>query len=161
MHKAFIGIGSNLGDKKAYCKKALILLNALPKTKVKKTSSFYLTEPVGEKAQPWFINLVAFLETELNPYTLFFWLKHIEHLMGRFRTWDKGPRIIDLDLLLYDELIINTPTLTIPHPRLHERGFVLAPLAEVAMEEKHPILKQNIKQLWSKCKYKGWVIRIK
>jgi len=81
--------------------------------------------------------------------------------MGRFRTWDKVPRIIDLDLLLYDELIINTPTLTIPHPRLHERGFVLAPLAEVAMEERHPILKQNIKQLWSKCKYKGWVIRIK
>jgi len=88
-------------------------------------------------------------------------LKHIEHILGRFPTWEKGPRIIDLDLLLYDDLIINSPNLIIPHPQFHKRGFVLAPLAEIAQEEIHPLLKQNFKQLWANHKFKEWVIRLK
>jgi len=143
MHKVFVGIGSNLGDKKSYCKRALAFLNILPQTKIKRCSSFYLTEPVKEKNQPWFLNLVVLLQTDLGYQQLFFWLKHIENILGRFPTWEKGPRIIDLDLLLYDDLIINSPNLIIPHPQFHKRGFVLAPLAEIAQEEIHPLLKQK------------------
>ncbi|HEC68359.1 MAG TPA: 2-amino-4-hydroxy-6-hydroxymethyldihydropteridine diphosphokinase [Candidatus Desulfofervidus auxilii] len=161
MHKVFVGIGSNLGDKKSYCKRALAFLNILPQTKIKRCSSFYLTEPVKEKNQPWFLNLVVLLQTDLGYQQLFFWLKHIEHILGRFPTWEKGPRIIDLDLLLYDDLIINSPNLIIPHPQFHKRGFVLAPLAEIAQEEIHPLLKQSFKQLWANHKFKEWVIRLK
>ncbi|MDL1966434.1 MAG: 2-amino-4-hydroxy-6-hydroxymethyldihydropteridine diphosphokinase [Candidatus Desulfofervidus auxilii] len=161
MHKVFVGIGSNLGDKKSYCKQALAFLNILPQTKIKRCSSFYLTEPVKEKNQPWFLNLVVLLQTDLGYQQLFFWLKHIENILGRFPTWEKGPRIIDLDLLLYDDLIINSPNLIIPHPQFHKRGFVLAPLAEIAQEEIHPLLKQSFKQLWANHKFKEWVIRLK
>ena len=161
MHKAFIGIGSNLGDKKTHCERALACLDALPKTRIKRVSSFYLTEPTGEKQQPWFFNLVAMIETDLTYQELFFWLKFIENKLGRFPTWTQGPRIIDLDLLLFDDVIVNTPTLTIPHPRLHQRGFVLVPLAEVATNEEHPVLKQSFKNLLLQARFKEWIIRVK
>jgi 2-amino-4-hydroxy-6-hydroxymethyldihydropteridine diphosphokinase len=161
MHKTFISIGSNLGDKKAYCKRALLCLNQLPYTKIKKLSSFYLTEPVGQKGQPWFLNSVALLETKMGYKDLFFWLKEIEACLGRFSTWPGGPRIIDLDLLLYDDLIINLDFLVIPHPKLHERGFILAPLAELAQQQRHPLLRQNFKELLAKHRFKQWVFRFK
>ncbi len=161
MHKAFISIGSNLGDKKGYCQRALEWLGLLPNTVVKRISSYYLTEPVEERGQPWFINLVAMLETKLDCQSLFEWLKRGERVLGRFSTWPKGPRIIDMDLLLYDDCVLNTRRLVVPHPQLHKRSFVLVPLAEVAKRQRHPLFNKTIGCLLEELKFKEWVIKIK
>lgn len=160
MHNAFVGIGSNLGDKRANCQRALDFLKKIPQTKIIKVSSFYLTEPVGESAQPWFINLVANIKTGLDFKELFQWLKKIEYLLGRLTTFPQGPRVIDLDLLLFDDLKVNECNLTIPHPKLHKRRFVLAPLAEVARGQMHPIFRQSFDFLLSHLDSNKWVIRV-
>ena len=112
-------------------------------------SRFHQTEPVGFKQQPKFINAVALLKTEISPVELLRGLLAIEHSMGRDRASSppKGPRIIDLDLLLYGNLVLDDPALTLPHPSLHERRFVLEPLAEVAPNWLHPTLELSIQQL--------------
>ncbi len=160
MHNAFVGIGSNLGGKRLNCQRALDFLKKIPETKLVKVSSFYLTEPVGESAQPWFINLVAKIKTGLNFKELFQWLKKIEYLLGRAPTFPQGPRVIDLDLLLFDNLKVNEPNLIIPHPRLHKRRFVLAPLSEIARGQIHPIFKQSFDFLLSHLTFNEWVIRV-
>jgi 2-amino-4-hydroxy-6-hydroxymethyldihydropteridine diphosphokinase len=148
---AAIALGSNLpshfGDRSANLHEALRQLEALGK--VTATSGFHDTDPVGYADQPRFLNAVALLETELPPLDLLRALLAIEHAMGRDRSTapSKGPRIIDLDLLLYGDVVMQTPELTLPHPAMHERAFVLAPLAEIAPATLHPTLHRSVAEL--------------
>lgn len=129
---AYIGLGSNLGDKEANLKKALELLDASPEVQVKKVASLYRTAPVGFTEQDWFLNTVVGVETSLSPHELLSLLLDIEERLGRVRTIRWGPRTVDLDLLLFGREEVNTPDLMIPHLRMSERAFVMVPLAELA-----------------------------
>jgi 2-amino-4-hydroxy-6-hydroxymethyldihydropteridine diphosphokinase len=142
----YIGIGSNLGNREDNCLKAIESLekNGLH---ISKRSSLYETEPWGVKEQPKFVNMAIEAETDLSPKDLLLLLKKIEKDMGRLPSMRWGPRIIDLDILLYDDLRINNTDLQIPHPLMHERDFVLKPLAEIAPEKVHPILSRKIGDL--------------
>ncbi|MFN3739075.1 MAG: 2-amino-4-hydroxy-6-hydroxymethyldihydropteridine diphosphokinase [Thermodesulfovibrionales bacterium] len=142
----YIGIGSNIGNREKNCLEAIRLMEEKG-IKVIKRSSLYETEPWGVKDQPMFINMVIEAETEYAPAELLNLLKSIERAMGRTETKRWGPRIIDLDILFYNNLILNTPELRIPHPYIHERDFVLKPLSEIAPELEHPVLKKRIKEL--------------
>lgn len=130
--RAWVGIGSNLGDAAACVRAGAQALAELPGTSAGPVSSLYRTAPVGVTDQPDFCNAVAAVDTSLPPLELLAGLQRIEQTHGRVRTRRWGPRTLDLDLLLYAKHVINEPTLTVPHSRLHERGFVLVPLAEVA-----------------------------
>jgi len=130
-HIAYIGIGANLGDRIQNCETAVQKINAHPSIKVTKISSWIETDPIGYLDQGKFINGAIEIETSLTPYQLLKTLQTIENEMGRVRTIKWGPRIIDLDILLYDEQTIQTATLTIPHPGLKERDFVWKPLLEL------------------------------
>lgn len=145
MATVFLGIGSNLGDREKNINLALEKLGQVGY--VRRVSSQYETEPVGYKDQPWFLNLVAELETQLSAPELLQALKALEKEMGRTPSPRFGPRPIDLDILLYDDLVLDTPELTVPHPRLAERAFVLIPLAEIAPQVLHPILKKSMREL--------------
>ena len=129
---AYIGLGSNLGDKAGYLNKALELLDVAPGVRVKKVASFYRTEPLGVTGQDWFLNTVAEIETDLSPEALLDLLLDVEAQLGRVRTERWGPRTLDLDLLLFGEEEIQSARLTVPPPRLAGRAFVLVPLAELA-----------------------------
>ncbi len=131
-HRAFVALGSNLQDPAAQVTRALRELNDLPGTRVVQPSSLYRTAPVGYDNQPDFINAVAEVETSLSPMELLRSLLALEDSHGRERPFPNAPRVLDLDLLIYDDLIMQSPELNLPHPRMHERGFVLLPLAEIA-----------------------------
>jgi len=146
MSEAYIGIGSNLGHRKQNCEKAIGLLIENHIT-VMKRSTMLETEPWGIKDQPKFINMALTIDTILEPENLLNLLKKIESAVGRTQTSRWGPRIIDLDILLYDNLIINTNTVQIPHPGIKERDFVLRPLSEIAPDKIHPVFKKSIKEL--------------
>ncbi len=130
-HTAYIGLGSNLGDKKALCLKAVRQLKEVPQITVVKESSWRETDPVGFTEQPTFINGVVEIKTSLTPHELIKILQKIENELGRKRVNQWGPRTVDLDILLYDDLKIDTEHLTIPHPRMYERQFVKDPLLEI------------------------------
>jgi 2-amino-4-hydroxy-6-hydroxymethyldihydropteridine diphosphokinase len=146
MAVAYIGIGSNLGNREENCKMAIHLLekNGLA---VKKQSSFFETQPWGVKDQPMFINMAIETETALLPYNLLRVLKGIEKDMGRKKTRRWGPRVIDLDILMYDDLILKHDDLVIPHQHLHVREFALGPLCEIAPERIHPEIKKTMREL--------------
>ena len=146
-HHAYIGFGSNLGDRLNNCRNAIEALGALPSCSLLKTSSFYETSPVGLVEQPAFINGVVLLETAEDAHWLLGQMLKIEKSFGRIRTLKGGPRSIDLDLLFFDDQIINTPELSVPHPLLHERRFVLEPLNEVAPNFRHPCLGKSVADL--------------
>jgi 2-amino-4-hydroxy-6-hydroxymethyldihydropteridine diphosphokinase len=148
MSTAYIGIGSNLGSREENCERAIKLLIENGITVVKR-SSMIETEPWGVQKQPKFINMAVEIETALKPDALLHLLKNIEIEVGRLPTSHWGPRRIDLDILLYDDLIIKTPELEIPHPHISERDFVLKPLAEIAPEKVHPVLKKRVRELLS------------
>ena len=132
MKTAYIALGSNLGDRIAILKRALELLNDLQEASVAKVSPVYETVPVGGPDQGPFLNACASLKTELPPEELLLKMLHIEDELGRVRAERWGPRLIDLDLLIYEDETVNTALLELPHPRLAERGFVLVPLADIA-----------------------------
>lgn len=144
---AYIGLGSNMGDKTANLKRAIEELGKVPGSKVLAVSSLYKTEPVGDVEQDWFVNAAAEIETGLAPQELLKMLLDIEKRLGRVREIEWGPRIIDLDILLYDDLVMDEEELVIPHPFLQKRGFVLVPLAEIAPEVIHPRLKKGMSEL--------------
>jgi 2-amino-4-hydroxy-6-hydroxymethyldihydropteridine diphosphokinase len=123
------------------------MLEEQPGQKVLKCSSWYLTQPVGLDDPEWFVNGVALLETPLAPERLMQRLLEIETALGRIRTVKWGPRVIDLDLLAYDQMVLNRPELTLPHPFLEKRRFVLEPMAEIAPEYLHPVLQETIAEL--------------
>lgn len=144
---AYIGIGSNLGDKVSQCEKAIAEILKADRNKLLAKSSFFKTKPVGHTSQDWFINGVIKIETELEPLQLLRALKRIESQLGREETFRWGPRTIDLDILFFDAEEIHTEELQIPHPLLQERQFVLIPLAEIDRGLIHPVLKKTIGEL--------------
>lgn len=148
MHRVYIGLGSNLGDRKANIREAEEKLTALPETRIVKASSLYESEPLGD-AKTWFVNSVLEIETEFEADDLLKKTKAIETAMGRKRVKGKrwGSRIIDLDLLLFDSQTVNKRTLKIPHPEMHKRRFVLLPLSELAPHITHPQLGTTISEL--------------
>ena len=142
---AYLSLGSNIGDRARNLNAALDRLRALGD--VIAVSSFYETEPVEFTAQAWFLNCTIALRTEKTPQELLAGILEIEQHLGRRREQPKGPRIIDIDILLFGISIVDDPGLTIPHPALHERRFVLEPLAEIAPDAYHPIFKRTIREL--------------
>jgi 2-amino-4-hydroxy-6-hydroxymethyldihydropteridine diphosphokinase len=146
----YLSLGSNLGDREAHLRDALARLGAAGR--VVAVSSFYETEPVEFTQQPWFLNCAVALETSKTPQQLMTTILGIEEEMGRQRVQKKGPRSIDIDILLFDnkildDRILDSKELTIPHPAMHQRRFVLEPLAEIAPDVLHPVMKKTIREL--------------
>ena len=144
-HTAYLALGSNLGNRLANLKNAIS--NLTPQMDVKKKSPVYETPPWGHTDQPPFLNQCVMVETYLEPESLLPHLKRLETVLGREPTFENGPRVIDIDILFYDDLILNTPPLVIPHPRLHTRGFVLVPLNDIAPDMVHPVLGKPVNEL--------------
>ncbi len=145
MALAYLSLGSNLGDREAQLHQALRRLSSVGH--VIAVSSFYETEPVEFTEQPWFLNCAVSTVTSKTPHELMALLLDIEREMGRERTQKKGPRSIDIDLLLFDDMVIRSNRLTLPHPAMQQRRFVLEPLADIAPDAVHPILKKTIREL--------------
>jgi 2-amino-4-hydroxy-6-hydroxymethyldihydropteridine diphosphokinase len=154
MAKCAIAFGSNLGDSLALLESSLKILKQSPGIDLHKASSFYKTKAIGPP-QPDYVNRCALLEVQQKPEELLALLQAVELQFGRVRTEHWGPRTLDLDLLLYDDLVLNTPNLQIPHPRMNERAFVLVPLAEIAPDWIEPICGQAIAQLVQKIDSSG------
>ncbi|MDD4601964.1 2-amino-4-hydroxy-6-hydroxymethyldihydropteridine pyrophosphokinase [bioreactor metagenome] len=126
-----LGLGSNIGDREVNISTAIKMLKETNRITVLKTSALYRSEPVGVKEQPEFLNAVLCIETSLTPYELLTVCNDVEHRMGRIRARKWGPRNIDIDILMYNDVVLNSAALNLPHPRLHERNFVLVPLLDV------------------------------
>ncbi|MDJ1177033.1 2-amino-4-hydroxy-6-hydroxymethyldihydropteridine diphosphokinase [Roseofilum capinflatum] len=158
--KSAIALGSNLGDSKATLNSALSILDQTTGIRVQTYSSYYHTAPIGP-AQPDFLNACAILQVELTPQALLNHLLRIEQHFGRVRRERWGPRTLDLDILLFEDLILSTPELQIPHPCMTERAFVLVPLAEIAPDWIEPVSKEAIAQLVKKIDCSGVTLSIK
>lgn len=144
---AYIGLGSNLGDRLSYCQRAAEAIRHFQDTTLIRLSSYYETEPLEVSDQDWFINGVVAIRTALPPQELLSACQKVEENLGRKRMIRYGPRTIDLDLLLYGQRVVGTDRLTLPHPKLHLRRFVLVPLVEIAPEAVHPVLHQTMAEL--------------
>jgi 2-amino-4-hydroxy-6-hydroxymethyldihydropteridine diphosphokinase len=149
----FLGLGTNLGDREANLRTAKGKLSS--QVKIVKESPIYVTPPWGYEDQPDFLNQVIQVTTRLEPTQLLDYLKGIEDDMGRKATFRYGPRLIDLDILFYGQRVIREESLQIPHPRLHERAFVLVPLHDIAPDFVHPVLRETIRDLLSKVDVEG------
>ena len=146
MAVAFVGVGTNMGNRLLNINNAIDSLKLLPNTSIETVSNIYETEPWGLKEQPNFLNGVIKLSTSLSPNALLGALLGIEAAMGRIREIKNGPRVLDLDLLIYDDVIMNTPELVLPHPYMLEREFVLKPLTELITNEKYASALENLEQ---------------
>ena len=144
-HIVYIALGSNLGNRLSNLKNAIS--NFTPQMDVKKKSPVYETPPWGYADQPAFLNQVVMVETYLEPEDLLGHLKRLETVLGREPSFQNGPRLIDLDILFYDDLIVDSPPLVIPHPRLHQRAFVLVPLNDIAPDLVHPLYAKSISEM--------------
>jgi 2-amino-4-hydroxy-6-hydroxymethyldihydropteridine diphosphokinase len=149
---AYLGIGSNIGDKQANLEGVVKLLRDTPGITVKTVSPFYITAPVGYADQPDFLNGAVALETTLSPDQLLKRCQELEQELKRVRTIRWGPRTIDVDILLYEDLVLDDPNLTVPHPRMLEREFVLKPLNDIAPEALHPIEKISVSKLYQRLR---------
>jgi len=158
-HVAFLSLGSNVGDTRHHLRAARHALAALG-VSVEEASPCYVTEPVDFKDQPWFLNQVIRVRTDLTPKKLLEACLRTEHEQGRRRDTAKGPRTLDIDILLYDDLILLDPELQIPHPRIPWRRFVLEPLAALAPEKMHPILRDTFERLLARCQDSSRVERL-
>lgn len=160
MTEAAVGLGANLGDKVEQIEKAMTLIGELNHTGIKASSRLYRTEPVGKTDQDWFVNAAVLLETELDPVVLLMSLLGIENRLGRIRTEKWGPRRIDLDLLFYGQIIMDSDDLKLPHPFLKERRFVLAPLADVAPHWKHPVSRLAVLEMAAALESQGQEVTV-
>jgi len=144
-HVVYLALGSNMGNRAANLKEAIASL--APQMEVKARSAVYETDPWGFKEQEKFLNQVVRVETYLKPEQLIKHLKRLEVALGRKESFQNGPRLIDIDILFYDDLVLYSPALTIPHPHVHERAFVLVPLMDIASDLVHPVKKKSIREL--------------
>ena len=141
----YLSLGSNVGEREAQLRDAQIRLATTGR--VSAVSPVYETEPVEFTAQPWFLNRALAIQTDLTPQQLMAAILRIEEEMGRLRVQKKGPRSIDIDILLFDDLVVESEGLTIPHPAMHQRRFVLEPLADIAPQMLHPVFRKTIREL--------------
>lgn len=154
-HIVYLALGSNVGNRAANLREAVAALP--PQLEVKAKSKIYETPPWGYAEQEKFLNQVLRTITYVEPEPLLKHLKRLEVALGRKETFVNGPRVIDMDILFYDDQIVESPMITIPHPRLHERGFVLQPLMDIAPDFIHPVKKQSIRELIALCDLNGIV----
>ena len=159
MNRVYLSLGSNLGDRVANLRRALRMLGEAG-AQIRRASSFYETEPVDFRPQPWFVNCVAEADTELTPLRLLKAIKSIERAMGRRPGRRKGPRPIDIDILLYDNVVSRSPALTIPHERLAERRFVLVPLRELEPTLRHPITERTALEMLGETRDSSRVVKL-
>jgi 2-amino-4-hydroxy-6-hydroxymethyldihydropteridine diphosphokinase len=147
-HTAYISAGSNLGDKIVNCRDGLKALAGSGATLITAWSNFYKTSPVDFTEQDWFVNAVVKIETGFDPYELLENIKSIQARAGRTRDPVRfGPRVLDLDIIFYDDIVVDLPGLTIPHPRMHKRRFVLKPLCDIDPDYVHPVFRKDLKRL--------------
>jgi len=154
-HTIYLALGSNMGNRAANLKEAISALS--PQMEVKARSKVYETPPWGFAEQEKFLNQVLKVKTYLAPLPLLKHLKRLEVALGRKASFQNGPRLIDIDILFYDDLVLETPELVIPHPHVHERGFVLLPMLDIAPDFVHPVKKQSVQELLAACDVSGIV----
>jgi 2-amino-4-hydroxy-6-hydroxymethyldihydropteridine diphosphokinase len=159
MPMVLLGLGSNIGDKEEHIREALTSLSNI--CNIKLTSHLYLTEPVGNTEQDWFLNCVVEMETDVDPKKLLSSIKSIERNLGRTKTVKNGPRIIDIDILFYGDHVIKAKDLVIPHPLMQERLFVLQPMMDINPDFVHPVLKKSIRELYEEHTWTEKVILYK
>lgn len=152
-HIVYLALGSNLGDRLANLRQAILSLT--PQMEVRIKSQVYETPPWGYTDQPKFLNQVVKVTTYLDPEPLLKHLKRLEVALGRKESFPNGPRLIDIDILFYDDLVLNKPSIVIPHPRLQERGFVLLPLMDIAPDLEHPVSRQTVREMAASCNLEG------
>ena len=152
-HTIYLALGSNLGNRLENLKEAISSLS--PQMTVKAKSHVYETLPWGFEDQPKFLNQALKAQTYLQPEPLLKHIKRLEIALGRKPSFQNGPRLIDIDILFYDDMVLSTPSLTIPHPRLHERGFVLLPLMDLAPDLTHPVTKKSVREMLAFCNLGG------
>jgi 2-amino-4-hydroxy-6-hydroxymethyldihydropteridine diphosphokinase len=153
MHTVYLGLGTNLEDRRANLQAAITGL--APEVLVIAESKVYATPAWGYEEQPAFLNMALKAETDLGPADLLVHVKRLEQQLGRTATFHWGPRLIDIDILFYDDLILDTDALVIPHPQLQERAFVLVPLADIASDLVHPVLGKSVRQLLERVDASG------
>ncbi|MDX1520093.1 MAG: 2-amino-4-hydroxy-6-hydroxymethyldihydropteridine diphosphokinase [Anaerolineae bacterium] len=158
-HAVYIALGTNVGHRVANLRQALEQLP--PQVEVLSVSRLYETEAAYVVDQAAFLNMAVKAQTELSPEALLIYLKQIEQALGRQKTKRYGPRSIDLDIIFYDDLVLETPTLQIPHPRMQERGFVLAPLSDIGPEVEHPKLGQTVAELFDQLPAEHGILKVK
>jgi 2-amino-4-hydroxy-6-hydroxymethyldihydropteridine diphosphokinase len=152
-HIVYLALGSNLDDRLANLKQAITALS--PQMEVKAKSRVYETPPWGYTEQPAFLNQVIKANTYLEFEPLLKHIKRLEIALGRTPSFKNGPRLIDIDILFYDDLVLNTASLVIPHPHMHERGFVLLPLMDIAPDLVHPVHKKSVREMLASCDVSG------